>query len=151
MTARIPDAHTYLPEIQELAGTMVRAIGNGSVPPATTSLVYLRAGQLVGSTYQVLRHTADLRGAGESEERIASVATWRDAPCFTAAEQAALALTDAVFRPDARGGVRVPDALYAEVAEHYDDKARATLMLVLASAGFWMSVALINRPAYAPA
>ncbi|WP_157252079.1 carboxymuconolactone decarboxylase family protein [Nonomuraea typhae] len=151
MGARIPDANTHLPEIQELAGTMVRAVGNGSVPTATTSLVYLRAGQIVGSTYQVMRHSADLRAAGESEARIAAVATWRDAPYFTDAERAALALTDAVFQPGARGRERVPDDLYLEVAGHFDDKAMATLMMVLASAGFWMNIALINRPAPVPA
>jgi alkylhydroperoxidase family enzyme len=148
---RIPDANTHLPEIQELAGLLVRATSNGSVPATTASLVYLRAGQLVGSTYQVMRHSVDLRKAGESEARIAAVATWWDAPYFTDAERAALALTDAVFQPAARGEERVPDDLYAEVAKHYDDKAMATLMVVLASTGFWMNVALINKPEAVPA
>ncbi|WP_460400607.1 carboxymuconolactone decarboxylase family protein [Actinophytocola sediminis] len=147
MAPRMADASTYLPEIGELAGTMVRAVGNGSVPATTTSLVYLRAGQLVGSTYQVLRHSVDLRQTGESETRIAAVATWWDAPCFTDAERAALTLTDAVFQPAARGAERVPDDLYAEIAKHYDDKAMATLMLVLATAGFWMNIALVSAPA----
>lgn len=151
MGPRIPDANTHLPEIQQLAGTMVKATGNGSVPATTTSLVYLRAGQIVGSTYQVMRHTVDLRLAGESEARIAAVTTWWDSPYFTDAERAALALTDAVFQPSAHGGERVPDELYTEVAKHYDDKAMATLMLVLASAGFWMNIALINKPAPVPA
>lgn len=150
MGPRIPDANTHLPEIQELAGLLVRTAANGSVPATTSSLVYLRAGQLVGSTYQVMRHSVDLRKAGEPETRIAAVATWRDAPYFTEAEQAALALTDAVFQP-ATHGERVPDDLYAEVAKHYDDKAMATLMVVLASAGFWMNVALINKPTPVPA
>lgn len=151
MGQRIPDANTHVPEIQELAGTLVRATGNGAIPAATTSLVYLRAGQIVGSTYQVMRHSNDLRTAGESEARIATVATWQDAPYFTEAERAALALTDAVFHPPAHGGDRVPDTLYAEATKHYDDKAMATLMVLLASAGFWMNVALINKPTPAPA
>lgn len=146
MGPRIPDANTHLPEIQELAGALVKATGNGSVPATTTSLVYLRAAHIVGSTYQVMRHSVDLRKAGESESRIAAVATWRDAPYFTDAERAALALTDAVFQPGARGEERVPDDLYVEVAKHYDDKAMATLMVVVASAGFWMNIALINKP-----
>lgn len=147
MGPRIPDANTHVPEFQQLAGALVKAAGNGSVPATTASLVYLRAGQIVGSTYQVMRHSVDLRKAGESEERIAAVTTWSDAPYFTDAERAALALTEAVFQPGARGAERVPDDLYAEVAKHYDDKAMATLMVVLASAGFWMNVALINKPA----
>jgi alkylhydroperoxidase family enzyme len=143
---RIPDVNTLMPEFGELAAALVKVAGNGSVPPATTSLVYLRAGQIVGNTYQTIRHSVDLRKAGESEERIAGVATWWDAPCFTEAERAALALTEAVFQPNARGEERVPDELFAEVSKHYADKELATLMAVVASAGFWMNVALILKP-----
>ena len=143
---RIPDANALVPEIQQVAGALVKAAGNGALPTSTTSLVYLRAGQIVGNTYQVIRHSGSMRAAGESEDRIASVASWWDAPYFTDAERAALALTDAVFQPGARGAERVPDDLYAEVSKHYDDKAMATLMVVLASAGFWMNIAMILKP-----
>ena len=146
MENRIPDINTFVPEIPELAGMLVKATANGSVPPTTSSLIYLRAGQIVGSTYQVLRHSADLRKAGEPEERLAAVATWWDAPCFTDAERAALALTEAVFQPSARGDERVPDDLFAELSKHYDGKALSTLTVLLASAGFWMNVALIIKP-----
>jgi alkylhydroperoxidase family enzyme len=74
------------------------------------------------------------------------VATWWDAPYFTNAERAALALTEAVFQPNARGDERVPDDLFAEVSKHHDEKALSTLTVVLASAGFWMNVALILKP-----
>ncbi|CAM3317270.1 carboxymuconolactone decarboxylase family protein [Kibdelosporangium persicum] len=146
MENRIPDIQEHVPEITQIGGVLVKAAGNGSLPRATASLVYLRAGQIVGSTYQVLRHSADLRKAGESEERITAVATWWDASCFTEAEQAALALTEAVFQPNTQGHERVPDDLFAEVAKHYDEKALATLSVVVASAGFWMSVALMLKP-----
>jgi alkylhydroperoxidase family enzyme len=36
----------------------------------------------------------DLKKAGETDERLFAVAAWRDAPYFTDAERAALALTD---------------------------------------------------------
>jgi AhpD family alkylhydroperoxidase len=146
MDMRIPDINTHLPEIQEVAGALARATGNGSVPAATTGLIYLRAGQIVGNTYQVMRHSTALRAAGESEERIATAASWWDASGFTDAERAALALTEAVFRPAEPGRERVTDDLFAEVAKHYDDKGMATLTAVLASAGFWMNIALIIKP-----
>jgi alkylhydroperoxidase family enzyme len=135
-----------VPEIQEVAGALVKAVTNGSVPGTTTSLIYMRAGQIVGNTYQTLRHSGDLRKAGESEARIASVATWWDAPDFTDAERAALALTEAVFQPHPPGGERVPDDLFAEIAKHYDDKAMSTLVVTLASAGFWMNIAVVLKP-----
>lgn len=149
---RIPDINTVLPEIGEVTGALVKATGNGALPSETISLVFLRAGQIVGSTYQVLRHSGDLRKAGAAEERIASVATWWDSPCFTEPERAALALTEAVFQPGARGEERVPDDLWERVAKHFDDRALATLSVVLASASYWMTVALVIKPpAVAPA
>lgn len=135
-----------VPEIRELTGALIKATTNGSVPSTTMDLIYMRAGQIVGSAYQTMRHSVDLRKAGESEERIASVATWWDAPYFTDAERAALALTEAVFQPNARGEERVPDDLFAEVSKHYDDRALATLVTVFGSAGYWMNVALIVKP-----
>jgi AhpD family alkylhydroperoxidase len=146
---RIPEINNLVPEFQETAGALVRAAGNGAVPKTTISLVYLRAGQIVGSAYQVLRHTADLRKAGESEERIATVASWWDTASFTEAERAALALTEAVFQPNPRGEERVSDDLFAELAKHYDEKAQATMVAVLASAAYWMSVAVILKPSQA--
>ncbi|MCR6483177.1 carboxymuconolactone decarboxylase family protein [Amycolatopsis sp. OK19-0408] len=143
---RIPEINQLVPEFPEVAGALLKATANGSLPRTTISLVHLRAGQLVGNTYQVLRHTADLRKAGETEDRIATVASWWDAPGFTGAERAALALTEAVFRPNTRGAERVSDELFAEAAEHLDEKALATLTVVLASAGFWMNVALVLKP-----
>lgn len=34
----------------------------------------------------------------------------------------------------------------AEVAQHYDDKAMATLMALLAAASFWMTIAVLLKP-----
>lgn len=146
MEPRISNINSHLPEIQEVAGALLKATENGSLPPTTLSLIYLRAGQIVGNTYQVMRHSVALRKAGESEERIATVATWWDAPYFSPAERAALALTEAVFQPNPAGKERVPDDLFAEASRHYDEKALSTLVAVLASAGFWMNIALVQKP-----
>ncbi|MQY30479.1 carboxymuconolactone decarboxylase family protein [Nocardia aurantia] len=146
MSPRIPDANALVPEIQEAAAALVRATGNGALPQNTGTLVFLRAGQIVGNTYQVARHTASLRGAGESEDRIASLVTWWDSPYFSEAERAALALTEATFGPTPRGGERVPDDLFATAARYYDPKALTTLVVTLATAGFWMNIALLLKP-----
>jgi alkylhydroperoxidase family enzyme len=105
----------------------------------------LRAGQIVYSTYLTVRHADSLRTAGETEERITAVATWRDAPYFTDAERAALALVEAVLTPNPHGE-RVPDDLCARVAEHYDDKALATLTMAISQVCFFIPIALITKP-----
>jgi hypothetical protein len=40
----------------------------------------------------------ELKAAGEPDERIFMVGAWREAPCFSDAERAALALTEAATR-----------------------------------------------------
>ncbi|MFG2128870.1 carboxymuconolactone decarboxylase family protein [Streptomyces sp. NPDC048751] len=146
MAPRMPQNPAELiPELAELSAALFKVTGNGSVPRSTISLVHLRAGQIVGSTYLTVLHTGFLRKAGESEERITSVASWQDSPYFTGAERAALALVEAVLQPSA-DGERVSNELYAQAAEHYEPKALATLMVAIGQVNFFTPVALIARP-----
>ncbi|MGW2859628.1 carboxymuconolactone decarboxylase family protein [Streptomyces sp. NPDC001205] len=152
ITAEVPmeprmseDPAQLVPELAQVSAALFKVTGNGSVPRSTISLVQLRAGQIVGSTYLTVLHTGFLRKAGESQERITSVASWHDSPYFTAAERAALALVEAVLQP-AGHGERVPDELYARAAEHYEPKALATLMFAIGQVNFFIAVALIAKP-----
>lgn len=143
--SRLPNPQQLVPELGEIGAALFKATGNGAIPRTTIGLVQLRAGQIVGSTYLAILHAGNLRSAGESEERIAAVATWRDAPYFTEPERAALALVEAVLQPAPRGE-RVPEELYAHVAEHYDDKALATLAMAIGQVNFFVPLALIGKP-----
>jgi alkylhydroperoxidase family enzyme len=145
MRSRMSNPLEVVPELGDVAGALYKATGNGSVPQATMDLIGLRDGQIIGNTYVTIRQAAILRKAGESKERIAAVASWRDAPYFTDAERAALALVEAVLQPST-DGERVPDQLYAQAAKHYDAKALATLTAAIGQANFWNAFALIGKP-----
>ena len=145
LQSRLPDPSLFVPEVAEVAGAMFKATLNGSIPQTTISLVQLRAGQIVGSTYHTVRQTGDLRKAGETEERITAVASWHDAPYFTGAERVALELVEAVLTPNPFGE-RVPGKLYARASAHYDDKALWTLTLAIGQICFFIPVALIAKP-----
>jgi AhpD family alkylhydroperoxidase len=67
-------------------------------PAKTIGLVQVRASQINGCRVCVDMHCHDLKKAGETDERLFTVAAWRDAPYLTAAERAALALAEAVTR-----------------------------------------------------
>ncbi|MGW2301144.1 carboxymuconolactone decarboxylase family protein [Streptomyces sp. NPDC001809] len=144
--SRMPDPGSLVPELSEVSAALFRATGNRSVPRATMSLVHLRAGQIVGNTYLTVLNTGFLRKAGESEERITAVSSWQDAPYFTDAERAALALVEATLQPAPHGRERVSDELYAEVAKHYDEKALATLTIAIGQIGFFIALAVIGKP-----
>ncbi|WP_143254727.1 carboxymuconolactone decarboxylase family protein [Amycolatopsis azurea] len=141
----MPNPLPFVPEMAEVAGGLHQVLKNGAIPPTTVSLLQLRAGQILGSTYFTIRETGSLRRAGEPEERITAVATWQDAACFTEAERVALELTEAVFTPNP-SGERVPDSLYAKASECYDAKALWTLVMAIAHIGFFAPAALIAKP-----
>ncbi|WP_371749682.1 carboxymuconolactone decarboxylase family protein [Streptomyces sp. NBC_01283] len=152
ITAEVPmaprmadDPAELVPELAAVSAALFKVTGNGSIPRSTISLIQLRAGQIVGSTYLTVLHTGFLRKAGESEERITSVASWQDSPYFTVAERAALALVEAVLTPSA-DGERVSDELYAQAAEVYEPQALATLMFAIGQVNFFIAVALIAKP-----
>jgi alkylhydroperoxidase family enzyme len=92
-----------------------------------------------------MQATGDLRKAGETEERITAVASWRDAPYFTDAERVALELVEAVLTANP-SGERVPDELYARASAHYDTKALWTLTVAIGQMCFFIPVAVIARP-----
>ncbi|MFG2642656.1 carboxymuconolactone decarboxylase family protein [Streptomyces sp. NPDC048370] len=144
--SRMPNPGEFVPEMADVSAALFRATGNRSVPRATMSLVHLRAGQIVGNTYLTVLNTAFLRKAGVSEDRITAVSSWQDAPYFTDAERAALALVEATLQPAPHGKERVSDELYAEVAKHYDDKALATLTIAIGQINFFIALAVIGKP-----
>ncbi len=152
ITAEIPmaprmsdDPAALVPELAEVSAALFKVVGNGSLPRPTISLVQLRAGQILGSTYLTVLHTGFLNKMGETQERITSVASWQDSPYFTGPERAALALVEAVLQP-ATQGERVPDELYEQAAAHYEPKALATLMFAIGQVNFFAAVALIAKP-----
>jgi len=143
--SRLPDPTEYFPEMGAIAGAMAKATRNGSIPNTTINLVQLRAGQIVGSTYHTIRQTDLLRKAGETEERITALPSWRDADYFTDAERVALELVEAVLTPNP-SGERVSDDLYAKARNHHDEKALWTLIMAISQICFFIPVAAIAKP-----
>ena len=98
MEARIKNPAMIIPEAMQAIQAMSASFHNKGVPEETLALVHLRASQINGCSPCVQAGAAGARKAGESEDRIATVAAWREAPYFTDAERAALALAEAVTR-----------------------------------------------------
>jgi AhpD family alkylhydroperoxidase len=108
----------------------------GVVPWRTIDLVQLRVSQINGCSACVEEHSRLLKEAGETDERLFVVAAWRDAPYFTDAERAALALAEAVTRI-ADQADPVPDSIWEEAARHYDEQGLAVLILMIATANLF--------------
>ncbi|WP_017591474.1 carboxymuconolactone decarboxylase family protein [Nocardiopsis potens] len=143
--SRMTNPARFFPDLASVAGTVNKAVLNGSVPHTTIHLMQLRAGQIVGSTYHTVRQADLLRKAGEPEERITAVASWQDAPYFSGAERVALELVEAVLTANPHGE-RVPDELHARASAHYGDEALWTLVLAMSQIFFFIPVGLIAKP-----
>ena len=143
MQARIKNVALANPEIMKPLMTLNTAARSG-LPPVTVDLVHLRASLINGCSVCCEMHAADLRKKGESDERIFTVGAWRDAPYFTDAERAALALTEAVTRI-ADSEDPVPDAVWNEAARHYDEKALAALVTQIALINVWNRLNVATR------
>jgi alkylhydroperoxidase family enzyme len=85
-----------------------------------------------------------MQKAGESNQRLFSVAAWRDTPYFTDAERAALALAEAVTRLSDREDP-VPDYVWNEVATHYDEAGLAALLVAIGAINVWNRLNVSTR------
>jgi AhpD family alkylhydroperoxidase len=121
-----------------------KAAKQADVPATTHYLIHLRASQINGCAVCADMHSREMKAAGESDERIFTVATWREAPYFNEAECAALALTEAATRlADRPDGVS--DEIWEEAARHYDEQALAALVLSIASINAWNRINATTR------
>jgi AhpD family alkylhydroperoxidase len=107
-------------------------------------MLSLRASQINGCSVCVDMHAKILKRRGESDERIFAVGARRDAPYFTDAQRAALALTEPVTRLSDRPDP-VPDHLWAEAAAHFDQQALAALILDVALVNVWNRLNVTTR------
>ena len=136
----VPDALQHLLDLAEAT----KKIG---VPPTTADLIHLRVAQINGCSYCVDMHARDLKKAGETDERLFAVAAWREAPYFTEAERAALALAEAATRLNDRPDP-LPDEVFEEAARHYDERTLSALIIEIALINFWNRLTVtVRQPA----
>jgi AhpD family alkylhydroperoxidase len=118
---------------------MEEFLHDSPAPNDVLELVRLRVSQINGCSVCVDLHSHRASDAGETNERLWSVAAWRDSPFFTDRERAALALAEAVTRitdnPDG-----VPDDVWDTASRHFSPDALAALVMAIASVNAWNRV-----------
>ncbi len=134
--ARMTNPAMVVPEALQALIALAKSARTSGVPSQTVYLIHLRASQINGCSFCVEMHSRELKEAGETDERIFAVAAWREAPYFTDAERAALALTEAATRLSDRADP-VPDETWDEAARHYDEPALAALIIDIVLINAW--------------
>lgn len=110
-----------------------------SLDPKLVALVEIRASQLNGCANCINMHTREARAKGETEQRLYLLAAWREAPCYTDRERAALEWTDALTRiAEGRSLEKAREVLRA----HFTDEEQVKLTLMINVINGWNRLAV---------
>jgi AhpD family alkylhydroperoxidase len=144
MQPRIENPVMTYPRAMKGLQLLGEAAKQSGLPRTTALLVELRASQINGCSVCVDMHSRELRAEGEPDERILTVAAWRETPYFTDAERAALALTEAATRL-ADHHDAVSDEVWDDAARHYDEPQLGALVLEIAAINAWNRINATTR------
>jgi AhpD family alkylhydroperoxidase len=120
-----------------------------SLEPTLMHLVEIRASQINGCANCINMHAADAREKGETEQRIYLLSAWREAPCYTDRERAALGWTEALTRLS-EGHHRLEDAREA-LEKHFTSEEQVKLTLMINVINGWNRIAVGFRQFVDPA
>lgn len=117
-------------------------VNNSSLDKKLVYLVEVRASQINGCAFCLDMHAFHAREIGETEQRLYTVAGWREAPFFSDRERAALALTESVTL---LAGTHVPDDVYEEAARHFSEKEIVELLILIVTINGWNRLVVSSR------
>jgi len=102
-------------------------------------LVKLRASQINACANCLNMHSFEARRAGETEQRIALLPAWEEAPCYTPRERAALAWVDHLTLIATR---RAPQPVYDALAAQFSAEEQVQLTLAITVINGWNRIAV---------
>jgi len=144
MASRI-DYPTVAPEFYKALNGAHAALLRTGFDKKLIDLVFQRISQINGCAFCVELHGRDLRAAGETAERLDSIAAWHESPYFTEREKAALAWAESLTHV---ADTHAPDDVYEEVRKHFSEveTANLTYAIALMNAYNRMAVGLRREP-----
>ena len=147
MQALMQNPAKLLPDVMKASQLLNKAAFHSGVDHETLELVHLRASQLNGCSACVGFVDEKKRG----DDKLWLVAAWREAPCYTDAERAALALAESMTRLADRGGDAIGDELWTELTKHYTDEQLAGLIHWVATTNYYNRLnTAVREPAGPP-
>jgi AhpD family alkylhydroperoxidase len=139
--ARVDCASIVPAGVRAMVG-LQRAVDAAGLEPLLLELVKMRAPQINGCAYCLDMHSKDARALGESEQRLHLLAAWREAPCYDAREEAALAWCEDLTLISKRGA---PDAVYEKLEQTFSPAEIVALTLAIVAINGWNRLAISMR------
>jgi AhpD family alkylhydroperoxidase len=144
---RMTNPAMLLPGAYEAIQALIQSTRKGGVPQETLELVHLRTSQINGCSFCVDMGWNSAKKSEELGRKLFAVSAWREAPFFTEAERAALALAEAVTRLSDRSDP-VPDEIWDEAARHFDERQLSAIIVWVATTNVFNRVNVaIRQPA----
>ena len=112
---------------------------SASLDQTLVHLVEIRASQINGCGNCLNLHTTFAREEGETEQRIYLLSAWREAPCYTDRERAALGWTDALTRLSEGPAL---DGAYETLKAHFTEEEQVKLTLMINVINGWNRLAV---------
>ena len=128
------DYGKVLPKGMKLMYDLDSYSANCGLESGLLDLIKLRASQINGCAYCIDMHTKDARTGGETEQRLYGLSAWRESLYYTDRERAALAFTEAVTLIADK---RVPDDVYQQASEQFNEEELVKLMLAIVTINAW--------------
>lgn len=138
MTPRL-DVLKLAPPLLKGLLRLTQEVSTAGLEPSLLELVKIRASQINGCANCLHMHATDARAKGETEERIYLLDAWREAPCYTERERAALAWTDALTLV---AQTRAPDADYEQLATQFSAQEQVALTLAITTINAWNRISV---------
>lgn len=132
------DLFTTAPEPMKTWAAASLAIAS-SLEPGLAGLVEIRASQINGCANCLNIHTSEARARGETEQRIYLLSAWREAPCYTGRERAALGWTEALTRLSEG---HAHESAHQALKAHFTEEEQVKLTLTINVINGWNRLAV---------
>ncbi len=142
------DERKVSPQVIKAMMSLEAAVQSLGIEPLLLDLIKLRASQINGCAFCIDMHVNEAKGHGESERRLHLLAVWREVPFYTDRERAALAWTEAVTLVSQD---HVPDAVFEQAREQFDEAELANLTLAIVAINGWNRFSIAFRKTPQPA
>jgi AhpD family alkylhydroperoxidase len=110
-----------------------------ALEPSLSELVKIRASQINGCANCINLHVTEAREHGETDQRIYLLPAWREAPCYTERECAALGWTEALTRLSER---QEHASAYEALKAHFTEEEQVKLTLMVNIINGWNRIAV---------
>ena len=130
------------PDTMKAMMALENQIKSSGLEQSLIELVKIRSSQINGCAFCIDMHTKDARKRGETEQRLYLLNAWREAPCYTDRERAALAWTEAVTLISE---TRAPDDVYNDVRAHFSEAETVNLTMLIGAINTWNRLSISFR------